>query len=169
MRLIIFSQPSVFIRGHLHAQLATLSKRAITNTWFARLISKRLSCGESSLKSLINSGQAVFFLSAYSEQMLAFALFSFLWRIDLRSLILNTKHYILSEQRGRERSLNPPHAAAARRVGMACAELAGDLSTAEGHIEKRFTERAKRIIWRCAQGWRPKYPQHWLLCHVGLY
>ena len=100
MRLIIFSQPSVFIRGHLHAQLATLSKRAITNTWFARLISKRLSCGESSLKSLINSDQAVFFLSAYSEQMLAFALFSFLWRIDLRSLILNTKHYILSEQRG---------------------------------------------------------------------
>ena len=25
MRLIIFSQPSVFIRGHLHAQLATFS------------------------------------------------------------------------------------------------------------------------------------------------
>ena len=105
MRLIIFSQPSVFIRGHLHAQLVTLSKRAITNTGFARLISKRLSCGESSLKSLTNSDQAVIFLLASSEQMLAFALFSFSWRIDLRSFLLNTKHYILSEQRGRGMSV----------------------------------------------------------------
>ena len=53
------------------------------------------------MKSLINSDQAVTFLSAYSEQMLAFVLFSFFWRVDPRSDFLNTKHFILSEQSGR--------------------------------------------------------------------
>ena len=81
MRLIIFSQPSVFIRGHLHAQLVTLSMRAITNTRFARLISKRLSCGESSLKTLINSDDAQFFFASIFREDASFRTHQFFYRV----------------------------------------------------------------------------------------
>jgi len=59
------------------------------------------SCGEGSLEAFINSDQAVIFLTANSDRMLAFVLFRFFSENDSRSDFLNTKHLKLSGQRGR--------------------------------------------------------------------